>query len=117
MSCPQVLKATSYTATATELTIVVDPSVFALYNGKIYHLLTCVTLPVITSIVPVFISINGTTYPVMDCIGNNLMSDQVKSRHCYKMVFGTNPNHFKLCEGMCKSAATVSRTVVPAATA
>ena len=116
MSCPQVFKATSYTNTGTLFLVNVNTTVSTLINGKGYQLITCANLPAITTVVPVYIAIGDNTYPVLDCLGNSFMSDQLDSRMCYSLVFGSNPAHFKLCRCSCKSVATPSTVDIPTST-
>lgn len=106
------LHATGYTTTASAFIIAATPTcichdpVDTLYNGELFKLVTCITVPAMTSILPVYITVNGVNYPVQDIIGNNLMSDKIHSRRRYRLVFGTNPAHFKLTTCVGTSQAT-----------
>lgn len=63
-------------------------------NGKCYRLVLCANLPSMSTIVPVTLQFNSSFLPVMDRIGNNLMSDQLHTRKCYNLIYGANPPHF-----------------------
>ena len=105
------LRAGSYTVGATGFTINAIQScpcksITKLCNGEYFKLITCLSFPAVTSLVPVFIALNGVSYPVLDEFGNTLMSDQIRCRRCYKLAFGTNPNHFIVKQCLCPSQAT-----------
>ena len=112
------LKATSYNVTGTEFTIVAsqscpcDGTLSTLYNGQCLKLITCLPFPAVTTLVPVQIQINGNNYPVLDQYGNTLMSDQIKCRQCYKLVFGTYQSHFQVKQYLCPSQAAPSSVAV-----
>ena len=105
------LKAGSYTVGATGFTINTIQTcpckpITSLKNGECFKLITCLSFPAVTNLVPVFIVLNGVSYPVLDEFGNTLMSDQIRCRRCYRLVFGTNPNHFMIKQCLCPSQAT-----------
>lgn len=106
------LKATSYVVDTTSFVIVATPtcpcagSLEELCNGECFRLITCLAFPAITTLVPVYIQINGTNYPVLDSLGNTLMSDQIRCRRAYRVAFGTMPNHFIVKQCVLPSQAT-----------
>lgn len=103
---PCILKASSYTVNTSSFVINTGSTLATLCNGEEFKLITCATFPAVTTVVPVYININGTNYPVQDTLGNNLMSDQIRCRRQYCLIFGTNPAHFKL-----RSCAKCSQAV------
>lgn len=48
------------------------------------------------NIMPVVLSINNKTYPLLTKSGNAVMSDQIMTNRVYSSIFGNNPNHFLL---------------------
>lgn len=116
------LRAGSYTVGSTAFTINAiqtcpcKGTLTRLCNGEQFKLITCLSFPAVTNLVPVYISINGTSYPVLDEFGNTLMSDQIRCRRCYKIVFGTNPKHFIVRQCLCPSQATPTSVNVAATT-
>ena len=105
------LRAGSYTVGSTGFTINAIQScpcksISTLCNGEQFKLITCLSFPAVTNLVPVFITLNGVSYPVLDEFGNTLMSDQIRCRRCYRLVFGTNANHFMVKQCLCPSQAT-----------
>ena len=105
------LRAGSYTVGSTGFTINAIQScpcksITTLRNGEQFKLITCLSFPAVTNLVPVFITLNGVSYPVLDEFGNTLMSDQIRCRRCYRLVFGTNANHFMVKQCLCSSQAT-----------
>lgn len=113
----KTFRATQYTVGTTYFLITVEPTcvrnpITRLYTEEQYKLLTCLSFPTITTLLPVALSINGNIIPVHDQMGNTLMSDQIKSRRCYKMCFGSNPSHFILRSCTPTSQAAPSSVVV-----
>lgn len=108
------LRATEYNVTGTDFTITASPAkccktnLTQLCNGQKFCLITCLSFPSVTTLVPVQIEINGNTYPVLDYLGNTLMSDQIRSRRCYKLTFGTYQSHFIVKQCLPPSQATPS---------
>lgn len=121
-NCVKELRASAYDAAATAFTITAVPAcacngaITQLFNGQRFRLITCLAFPAVTTLVPVYIEINGTSYPVLDENGNTLMSDQVRSRRCYNLLFGTNPVHFILKQCSCPSQATPSVVAITTTT-
>lgn len=115
-NCNKKIVSESYTVGATfniNTTFTDDD----LRNCKRYLLVLDEQLPAMTTIVPVYLQVNGSYYPVQDILGNNLMSDQLKSFpnvangcgcNCAKVariVFGSNPEHFKVLICLPQSSA------------
>lgn len=104
MACYNI---TSVTASGTDLTLTLPISALTIKNGQRACFKICTSLPTGTTILPVVFQIGTTTVPIMDMLGNTLYSDQLKTCTCIPGVWGTNPNHFKLCACVNgKSAAT-----------
>lgn len=111
----RVLRASSYQVGNSFNIIVNNPNITDLDNGCKFVLILPIDLPAMTTIVPVIIVLNGVNYPVQDIIGNNLMSDQLRffpqNRKCcnregiVRIVFGSNPNHFKVLNCLPNSSA------------
>lgn len=106
------LRATSYNVEPTAFTIIASPactcrtSLTQLRNGECFRLITCLAFPAVTTLVPVYLSINGTSYPVLDEFGNTLMSDQIRCRRAYRLTFGTASGHFIVNQCLEPSQAT-----------
>lgn len=101
--CNRVIKANSYTVgnSFNINTAFVDTN---MSNGKCYKLILCANLPSMATIVPVILVIGGKNYPMQDHLGNNLMSDQLRTRKAYTIALGTNPNHFIMVDCVRPSA-------------
>lgn len=115
-----VFRATKYTVGTSYFLITAEPQcirdvVTHLYTQEEYKLITCLSFPTITTLLPVALSINGNIIPVLDSSGNTLMSDQIKSRRCYRMSFGSNPSHFilKQCVPASQAAPTSVSVLTP----
>lgn len=114
-NCNRVLKGTSYTVGNSFNINVTDTNITDLDNGQRFVLILQKDLPAMTTIVPVILVINGVNYPMQDILGNNLMSDQLRffPQRCscrgregiIRIVFGANPNHFKVLQCLPNSAA------------
>lgn len=108
-----IFRSTKYTVGTSYFLITAEPqcvrdAITRLYTQEEYKLITCLSFPTITTLLPVALSINGKIIPVQDSSGNTLMSDQIKSRRCYRMNFGSNPSHFilKQCVSTSQAAPT-----------
>lgn len=117
--CHKVIRATSYTV-GNSFNINTNFSINDLDNGRRFILTLPVDLPAMTTIVPVYlvITVNGTSQniPMQNIIGNNLMSDQLRfftrrgncdcnRRGVARIIFGSNPSHFKVLQCLPESAA------------
>lgn len=113
----KIIRATSYTV-GSSFNINTNFNINKLENGMRFLLILPVDLPAMTTIIPVYviINVNGTptNIPVQDIIGNNLMSDQLKflpkncrcnSQGIARVIFGSNPNHFKVLQCLPESSA------------
>ena len=114
------LRATSYTSSTSELKIVVtaakacQSNITTIDNNTAARLVTCVDLPTLTTVLPVFITINGNDIPVFSRNGNTLMSDQIASKRSYTLKYGTTPTHFIVTQCLQTSQATAASTSVSA---
>lgn len=107
-------KITSITTTGGSLKLVI-PRNLTVKNGERACFCICATIPASTTVLPVYFNINGTLVPLYDMLGNALYSDQIRAQVRIPGVWGTNPNHFKLCacvEG--RSQATATQVTIPA---
>lgn len=118
-NCNKVIMATSY-INGTTFNINTDFSINDIENGDRFILVLPIDLPAMTTLTQVYvvITINGvsTTVPVQDIIGNNLMSDQLRffnrvgnckcnRKSVIRMVYGSNPSHFKVLQCLPESSA------------
>lgn len=110
-----VIKVTSATNSGGTLVLNSNSPLTTLCNRKEYMLLICTSIPASTTLGQATLIIGDSKYPLQDCVGNNLMSDQIKCRRCYPMVFSTNPAHFKLCTCTGRSGAEPCSVAVSAA--
>lgn len=109
--CNYIIRATSYTYTAgSSLVINTTSSAAILYNGASYVLCLYPELPSMSTVVPVYINVNGTNIPLQDVIGNTLQSDQIHPGRKYELVYGSSPAHFKMRHCCCLSCATAGST-------
>lgn len=118
-NCNRIITPTSYTVGAT-FNINTDFTDSDIENGKRYILVLNKSLPAMSTVIPVYLQINGNFYPVQDLLGNNLMSDQLRSlprkvSNCgcvssgvARIVYGSNPSHFKvlICLPISSAVAT-----------
>lgn len=97
------------------LNLVVPKSSITVRNGERACFCISTDIPASTTVLPVYFEINGATVPLYDLLGNTLYSDQIRCGVTIPGVWGTNPNHFKLCacvEG--RSQATTPAVTIPA---
>lgn len=110
------LRATEYVNNGSTFNIVVAPTrqccetLNRLCNGEEVELITCLTFPATNTLLPVYIQIGTNTYPVLDRLGNDLMTDQIRSRRRYRLLFGTDEPHFIV--NQCLSASQAAATSV-----
>lgn len=93
-SC-KLLDVTSITvATGTQFQLTITPK--TLYDGERYVLRLSQALPVPgeNGVEPVTIYDGTTVYPVLDEIGNVLLSGRLRGCRRYEIVYGTNTPHF-----------------------
>lgn len=72
-----------------------------LVNGcKIKFRITCDLTTSVTAGLPVVavVTVNGATVsvPLLDSIGNNVRSGELRARNVYTAVFGNDPNHLQI---------------------
>ena len=99
--CPlNVIDITGITATAGTTFDMTAANTIVPVNGRCYTLRLCQTLPVTgqQGNEPVTITIGATTYPVLDKIGNTLLSGRLRGRRRYRVVFGDNVSHFMVLD-------------------
>lgn len=118
----RVITPTSYTVGAT-FNINTSFTDADLENGKKYILVLNQNLPAMTTIVPVYLQVNGTYYPMQDILGNSLMSDQLRffprqTNNCgcrgagiARIIFGSNVGHFKVLVCLPTSSAVITEEV------
>ena len=116
-----VIRATGYTV-GTNFVINTDFNIAEITNGMRFMLVLPVDLPAMTTITSVYVAINvngtPTNIPIQDIIGNNLMSDQLRflppnrnqncrcnQRSVARIVYGSNPAHFKVLLCLPESSA------------
>ena len=110
-------KITTVVDSTNALQMTFPKSSITVKNGERACFIICTNLPSMTTVVPVTFNIGGTQVPLYDMLGNVLYSDQLRTRVCIPGVWGTNPNHFKLCacvDG--RSQTTNVCATIPAAT-
>lgn len=108
------LRATQYVNNGSTFNIIVSPTnqccetLSRLRNGEAVDLITCLSFPATNTLLPVYIQIGTNTYPVLDRFGNDLMTDQIRSRRRYRLLFGTDEPHFIVnqCLNASQAAAT-----------
>lgn len=108
------LRATQYVNNGSTFNIIVSPTkqccetLSRLCNGEQVELITCLSFPAISTLLPVYVQIGTNTYPVLDRLGNDLMTDQIRSRRRYILLFGTEEPHFIVnqCLNASQAAAT-----------
>lgn len=101
-TCIPTIKATNLAMSGTTLQITL-PNI-SLLNGKKWKLLICQNLPVPEGTIgDVVFVVNGTNYPAMNGMGNNLKTDMLPKRKPVTLIYGRDPKHFMVC-GTCESA-------------
>ena len=93
MGCNRVIKSTGFGTTDTNL-VILTSGTHTLTNGCLYDLIVCQRKPSVATVSPVLIQVNGVNYPLLDRIGNPVMSDQITCRTRYRMFYGSNTPHF-----------------------
>lgn len=103
-SCNRTIKSNGYTQSGGSFNILTGFTESDVDNGKCYKLILCTSLPSVASIMPCTVQFNGVQIPLLDSIGNRVMSDQLHTRKCYHCVYGTNLGHLILRNPICSSA-------------
>lgn len=96
------------------LNLVIPKDSITVRNGERACFYIAAEIPASTTVLPVYFEINGATVPLYDLLGNTLYSDQIRTGVTIPGVWGTNPEHFKLCscvEG--RSQATEATITLP----
>lgn len=96
------------------LNLVIPKDSITVRNGERACFYIAAEIPASTTVLPVYFEINGATVPLYDLLGNTLYSDQIRKGVTIPGVWGTNPEHFKLCscvEG--RSQATEAIITLP----
>lgn len=94
-NCRNRTLSTAIAATATELVITIPANTY--YNHNKLCLVLAQAIPEITGLpLPVVIQIgtDTTTYPLRDGCGNNIYSDQLRSRRIYQLIVNTESQTF-----------------------
>lgn len=112
-NCIPMIKPVSVALSGTTLQITLPA--LSLLNGKKWHLVICQSLPQGTEIGSVEFIVNGTTYPGVNGIGNELKTDMLKARKRFTIIYGWDVPHFMVC-GTCESAFVPSTAVTPTPT-
>lgn len=117
MNCNNILKVTGISSTSTDLAILTSGT-HTLTNGCMYDLIVCTKVPSMTTVLPVVIQVNGVNYPLLDRIGNTVMSDQIKCRTRYRMFYGATSPHFLTISCLCPTVnyATMAATTTDTST-
>ena len=73
-------------------------------NGECVRVYLAQAIPSNGTPLPVNIVMGATSYPLLKPCGNNVMSDQLRSKRVYGLRVGTNPNHFTVtCDSLCRT--------------
>ena len=81
-------KVTSATADTTALTLAFSPAVGA-NDKQRFCFVICTTLPNMASPLPVQLTVNGATVPLLNKYGNVVYSNAIKTRKVYRGYFGS----------------------------
>ena len=113
MGCNRIIKSTGFGTTDTNL-IILTSGTHTLTNGCMYDLIVCQRKPSLATVSPVLVQVNGVNYPLLDRIGNPVMSDQITCRTRYRMFFGSNTPHFLTINCLKCSQLYAPTTTTPA---
>lgn len=86
--CNSFYKVSSATSDTTNLTLAFNPAVSANDKQRFWFAI-CTTLPNLTAPLPVQLTVNGTTVPLLDKYGNVVYSNTLKTRKIYKGYYGS----------------------------
>ena len=104
-----VINTTAVAVSGTNLLITVESNV-DLENMKRFCLLLAQPIPTGSNTNQVYLSVNGTNYPVFTRSGNYLRADQIRCRKLYPVVYGNDPVHFSLIHCVPNTAYSVATT-------
>lgn len=87
-------------------------------NGECFGLCLQQDIPSSGTPLPVNIVMGTSTYPLLKPCGNQVMSDQLRTKRTYCLRAGGNPAHFTVtsCNRLCGTAYVVPQ-IIPTATA
>ena len=108
----KIIKLTAANITTEGLVLNANVTSRTVCNGERDAFCICTTLPVTDTVLPVFISIGNTTFPLLDSFGNTLYTDQIKCRTPYIGVWGTGDLHFKLITCTPRSQTTAIKVTI-----
>ena len=91
--CSNIIRTTGFGTTADNLVILTSGD-HILENGRMFNLIVCKRKPSMTTVLPVVVQVNGVNYPLLDRIGNPVMSDQIQCRTQYRIFYGQTNPHF-----------------------
>lgn len=92
-NCNRIIKSSGFGTTEENL-VVLTSGTFTLINGEAFDLIICQRKPSMSTILPVVVQVNGVNYPLLNRIGNPVMSDQLTSRTRYRIFYGEITPHF-----------------------
>lgn len=113
MGCNRIIKSTGFGTTDTNL-VILTSGTHTLTNGCMYDLIVCQKKPSLATVSPVLVQVNGVNYPLLDRIGNPVMSDQITCRTRYRMFFGSSTPHFLTINCLRCSQLYAPTTTAPA---
>lgn len=87
-TCCNIHRVTSATADTTALTLDFNPAVSA-NDMQTFNFVICTTLPNMSAPLPVNITVNGTTVPLLNKFGNVVYSNAIRTRKVYRGYFGS----------------------------
>lgn len=94
--CMRTIKSTSVAVVGATLQITIP--VVPLENGEEFNLIICQNIPASsgTSVVQIIQQPGGTPVSLFKVCGNFVRADQLRSRRCYKLIYGTDPIHYQM---------------------
>ena len=111
----KVLKSTAVTTTGGDLVITL-PNVSTIRNGEIIKFCITQSIDYTNPLGTVSVSINGTTFPILDKYGNSVRISQIRTRKVYVVAVGAQtPNMIMLTCIPCSTFSYPTYTA-PAAT-
>lgn len=113
--CPNILEATSAAVSGTSFVFTTNSTITP-KNGARYLLKIPVSIlptDALTTVYPVFVTVNGVNIPLQCIIGNSVFTDQLRDlcpNSCgniiLRLVYGSTPSHFKIVSHrLCPSSA------------
>lgn len=111
--CDCKVKSTSVVLEQKKRLVINIPTPCIVKNMSEYCLIICQSIPCKATTEPVVLCWpNGVVVNLMGIRGNYVRADQLKSRTCYPIVFGTDPIHYSLtrpipCSSMIYSVSSL----------